>query len=257
MRSSLQQVLFHVSGIHPAAISLAKRLGLGQLSWSESQAWGKARDWEKKRERERKGVRVTWPGSVPQGWFLMAEEDKGMRGGREADVVLSHRPPLWPRRSDLRTGRLTKASEAARRKTRCKQQSRAVWRAGSGESWRYRPARLPSLRDWFIGWRGVCGRQSLGLTPPHLGQWTKGPPAIPQEVVEERRQTVAKRPPVIPWLLWFDPDWKVQRQGLKRIRPSPNSSADHHHPHHHGKKSSSSTCPGPAQACFHWSVLLN
>lgn len=223
MRSSLQQVLFHVSGINPAAISLAKRLGLGQLSWSESQAWGTEKRKENGREKEWEslGRAVCRRGD---SWWQ--RRIRGYEGGERQgglDVLLSHRPPLWPRRSDLRTGRLTKASEAARRKTRCKQRSRAVWRAGSGESWRYRPARLPSLRDWFIGWRGVCGRQSQGLTPPHLGQWTKGPPAIPQEVAEERRQTVAKRPPVIPWLLWFDPDWRVQRQGLKRIRPSPTA----------------------------------
>lgn len=34
----LEQLLFHTSGMNPATLSLAQRLGLGQLSWSESLA---------------------------------------------------------------------------------------------------------------------------------------------------------------------------------------------------------------------------
>lgn len=141
--------------MNPATLSLAKCLGLGQLSWSESRAWGKAREWEKKRDWEREGVRESF------GWAVCRRGDswwqRRIRGWREGgiDVVLSHRPPLWPRRSGLRTGRLTKASEAARRKTRCKQLPHAV------------VSRQASLEDrdqsdypaWGIGEEGeeVCG----------------------------------------------------------------------------------------------------
>lgn len=45
----LQQLLFHTSGRDPAALSLAERLGLGQLSWSWFLARGKARECEKKK----------------------------------------------------------------------------------------------------------------------------------------------------------------------------------------------------------------
>lgn len=79
--------------------------------------------------------------------------------------MLSHRPPLWPRRSGLRSGRLTKASEAAGRKTRCKLLPHAVCWAGNGQSWRQRPARLPSLRDWIGGWGGVEGGVSGAYSP--------------------------------------------------------------------------------------------
>lgn len=159
------------------------------------------------------------------------------------EVVLSHRPPLWPRRSGLRTGRLTKASEAAGRKTRCKKWPHAARRADDGQSSTQDPTRISSLKVWT----GVrrCKGESVVPTPPHLGHSTKGPPARPEWVAGEWRQTVAKRPPVILRPPWFDPDWQGQWGGL--MSSSPASSSDHRPP---GKKSSSSTCPGPTTALF-------
>lgn len=72
-------------------------------------------------------------------------------------------------------------------------------------------------------WEG----QSAVPTPPHLGQWTKRPPARP-EGVAEWGHTVAKRPPVIqPWP-WCDLHWGRQQEGL--TINSPASSPDQQPP---------------------------
>ena len=111
----LQQLLFHTSGINPDTLSLAKRLGLGQLSWSETRAWEKAKEREKKREA---GREKEWESHLAGAACRRGDSwwQRRIRGWREGgmDVVLSHRPPLWPRRSGLRTGRLTKAFGGSR-----------------------------------------------------------------------------------------------------------------------------------------------
>lgn len=157
------------------------------------------------------------------------------------DVVLSHRPPLWPRRSDLWSGRLTKAF-------------RGSWAekqdANSYPTQRDEQA-MGRRDDGDRGVRKCVEGRSVLPTPPRLGQWTKGPPDRPEGAAWEWRQTVANRPPVILWPLWFDLHWGGQQGGLTPFHlllwpPNPQ-----------GKKSSSSTCPGLTWWRFHWSVLLN
>lgn len=63
-------------------------------------------------------------------------------------------------------------------------------------------------------WEG----QSAVPTPPHLGQWTKRPPARP-EGVAEWGHTVAKRPPVIGHGVTFIED--VNKRGLRAAPPPP------------------------------------
>lgn len=120
------------------------------------------------------------------------------------------RPPHWPPDQSLWGSRAENKMQAA---TPCSVLERQwpVLEMGNSQT--------TSLRDWGEGVRR-CG-ESVVPTPPHLGQWTKGPPARPEAVAGEWRQTVAKRPPVISRPPRFDPDWGGQQGGLREQLPLP------------------------------------
>lgn len=165
---------------------------------------------------------------MPQGWFLMAEEDKRKRGGRGGlDVVLSHRPPLWPRRSDLTTKRLTNSFWGSRVENNMQTASS---HGVASTQWP-----VTKIATWLRGW-GMWEEASAAYYSPSLRPVNQGTTSQTRRGGRrgrwegwERRQTVAKRPWVILRPLRFDPDWGGQRGDRQTTKQK--------------KKSSSSTCP--------------
>lgn len=66
---------------------------------------------------------------VPQGYFLMAEEDKGLKGGRDRCCASSQASGVTPQGRTSTLAVPTEASGAAGRKSRCKWTPHAVRRA--------------------------------------------------------------------------------------------------------------------------------
>ena len=201
---------------------------------------------KEKRGWEREGVRESFGrGSVPQGWFLMAEEDKGMKGGRDGCCAYSQtstvtqkvRPPHWPPDQSLRRQPGGK-QDANSHPTQCGEQ--AVTSLEDRDR--------PEYPAWGPGGGGVrrCG-ESVVPTPPHLGQWTKGPPARPEVGGGGVKTTSCQETTSDPATAAVWPRLRRSTRGAHEQLPP--ASPDRQPPPQ-GKKSSSSTCPGPENGAF-------
>lgn len=214
---------------------MGRRLRLEGKPGSEKR---KKETWKKK-QRERKRESFGWAacrrgdfwwlrrirGSVEEGegWMLCLVTD--LRCDPEGRTSP---PSVWPT-----------ASEAAGWKTTCKRLALTGWQARNGRSQRSQP-----------GW-GVegCGRKPvLPITPPHLGQWTKGPPARPEEEAGEgggRGESGDKQLPK-------DHEWSFDRCGLTLIEEVNEGIA-----RQQNKKKKVFLLHVPWNSCSHRSVLLN
>lgn len=147
-----------------------------------------------------------------------------------------------------------KPSEAAGRKTRCKQLPHAVWRAGSGRSWRSGPARIPSLRVWRRWgeevW-GVSGTYSPSLRPVNQGTTSQTSGSGGGVKTNSCQETTSDPATAAVWP-------RLRRSTRGAYEQLPPASSPDRQPPPQAQSLPPPRAPGlQRRVRFHWSVLLN